>query len=97
VIESITAIPGPTFLVLYAGLAVLGIVAGRILARADGSTSRPMPHLSQLTPYHVAVLQGGWLSLLHTKAAAERPAGEALFGRYLDALGALVAALGSMG
>jgi uncharacterized protein (TIGR04222 family) len=65
-IEEFVQIPGPTFLLLFAGLALATIAICWLWANADGSTKYPLPELTRLDSIAIAALRGGRALVIQT-------------------------------
>lgn len=59
-------IPGPTFLVLFAGLSAICIFIGWLWVNADGSTQYPLPEPTRFDPLTIAALRGGRNAVIRT-------------------------------
>ena len=61
-------IPGPMFLVLFAGLSAICIFIGWLWVNADGSTRYPLPEPTHIDPLMIAALRGGENAVVRTAA-----------------------------
>lgn len=65
-LDPLIQIPGPVFLIVYAGAALLGCIAARWWADADGSLAHPAPRPDELGPVALASLRGGTPAVLRS-------------------------------
>ncbi|MCP4107658.1 MAG: TIGR04222 domain-containing membrane protein [Desulfobacteraceae bacterium] len=65
-IEILIYIPGPVFLFLFVGLAIVCIVIGRWRANADDSLEYPMPAPDRFSTYEIAALRGKENAVIRT-------------------------------
>lgn len=59
-------VPGPTFLLFFAGFSIACIAIGWWLVNADGFTNSPLPQPAHFDPLTAAVLRGGWKAVIET-------------------------------
>lgn len=66
IFEMLVQIPGQTFLLYFAVIAVVCIILGWLWANDDGSTAYQLPELTRFDPVAIATLRGGVNSVIRT-------------------------------
>lgn len=59
-------VPGPTFLLFFAGFSIACIAIGWWLVNADSFASNPLPEPAHFDPVAIAALRGGWRAVVET-------------------------------